>query len=137
MRYVCKTFFDITATGVTGHYRPARGEFYDNSGKFIDSLESWTHARNQQRNWETIMQLVSLRTQIEDHTHPVKLGTMWEFEFEVEAAGIYDDGTDIVGVLKEDSRGVPMLVNLENSESIAETIITEGENQNIWFSVVE
>lgn len=137
MRYVCKTFFDITATGVTGHYKPGRGNFNDNAGKYIDSLESWTHARNQQRNWETIMQLISLRTQIEDYTLPVKLNTLWEFEFEVEANGIYDDGTDIVGVLKSDSHGVPMMTNLENSESIAEIIITQGENQNIWFSVQE
>ena len=137
MRYICKTHYDITATGVTGHYKPGRGAFYDKASKYIDSQQAWNYSRNQQRNWETIFQLISLRTQIEDYQEPTKVGDEWVFEFEVEATGVYDDGQDPVGVLKSDSNGVPMLLNLENNDSIAEIIVTDGPNQNIWFSVIE
>lgn len=137
MRYVCKTLFDITATGVTGHYKPSRGEFYDKGGRYIDSQQAWNISRNQQRNWETLFQLISLRTQIQDYDEPIKVGHEWVFEFEVEATGVYSDGDDEVAVLKSDSAGVPMLLNLENNESVAEVIVTSGPKQNIWFSVLE
>jgi hypothetical protein len=35
LRFFCKTLFDITATGVTGHFKSSRIPFRDRSGKNI------------------------------------------------------------------------------------------------------
>ena len=73
MKFICKTFFDITATGVTGHYKSSRVPFNDLSNVTIEDERSWNYARNQQRNWETITQLIGLRTQISQIENPTKL----------------------------------------------------------------
>jgi len=38
--------------------------------------------------------------------------------------------------LKQDCEGVPMMLNLTEKPSLAPTISTSGNNQNIWFSTV-
>ena len=126
------THFDITATGVTGHYRPARGPFRDRAGQEINNSDSWNRARNQQRNWETLTQLISLRTQIDNVVEPVQNQEEWHFEFTTET-DVFNDGTDPVGVLKADSDGVPMLILLDNRVDIDSVLITSGRRQNIWF----
>ena len=70
VKFICKTLFDITATGVTGHYKSSRVPFQDLTGTSITNEISWNRARNQQRNWETITQLISLRTQISELQTP-------------------------------------------------------------------
>ena len=49
MKFICKTFFDITATGVTGHYKSSRVPFNDLSNVTIEDERSWNYARNQQK----------------------------------------------------------------------------------------
>jgi len=66
MRILCRTLFDCSATGVTGHYRPSQVPFEDSAGNTIANQHDWMFARNQQRNWETLNQLISLRTQVFD-----------------------------------------------------------------------
>ena len=127
------TLFDITATGVTGHYRPARGTFCDRTGQEINNADTWNRARNQQRNWETLTQLISLRTQIDNVVEPVQNQEQWYFEFTTETE-VFNDGTDPVGVLKADSDGVPMLISLDNRADIDLVLITSGTRQNIWFA---
>ena len=127
------TLFDITATGVTGHYRPARGPFCDRTGQEINNAATWNRARNQQRNWETLTQLISLRTQIDNVVEPVQSQEEWYFEFTTETE-VFNDGTDPVGVLKADSDGVPMLISLDNRADIDPVLITSGTRQNIWFA---
>jgi hypothetical protein len=128
-----KTYFDITVTGVTGHYRPAHGPFRDRAGHEINNSSSWNRARNQQRNWETLTQLISLRTQVSDVVEPVQNQKEWYFEFTTETE-VFNDGTDTVGVLKADSDGVPMLTALDNRADIDPVLITAGAKQNIWFA---
>ena len=127
------THFDITVTGVTGHYRPARESFRDRAGHEINNSDSWNRARNQQRNWETLTQLISLRTQVSDVVEPVLNQEKWYFEFTTETE-VFNDGTDPVGVLKADSDGVPMLILLDNRADIDPVLITSGTRQNIWFA---
>ena len=55
------TQFDITATGVTGHYKSSQIPFTDAAGNIIDDANSWTRSRNQQRNWETLTDRKSTR----------------------------------------------------------------------------
>jgi hypothetical protein len=128
-----RTYFDITATGVTGHYRPTRGSFRDRTGHEINNVDSWNRSRNQQRNWETLTQLIGLRTQTSDVIEPVQNQEEWYFEFTTETE-VFSDGTDPVGVLKADSDGVPMLTLLDNRADIDSILITSGTRQNIWFT---
>jgi hypothetical protein len=79
MKFICKTFFDITATGVTGHYKSSRVPFNDLSNVTIEDERSWNYARNQQRNWETITQLIGLRTQISQIENPTKVKNLWNY----------------------------------------------------------
>jgi len=48
MRFICRTLFDITATGVTGHAKSARIPFEDRTGRRITDYVIWNRARNQQ-----------------------------------------------------------------------------------------
>lgn len=128
-----KTLFDITSTGVTGHFKSARLPFKDRSGHIINDLEAWNRARNQQRNWETLTQLISLRTQIFDLNEPIVSKNLWQFEFQTESE-IFNDGTDSVGVLKADAAGIPMLKDLDNDPNLEPILVTDGPMQNIWFT---
>ena len=138
MKYLCQTLFDITATGVTGHCKSSRMPFCDQAGQTIDNEESWNRSRNQQRNWETLTQILSLRTQLFLLTDPVPdlTGTRWMFEFETESDGIYGSEADPVSILRSDANGVPMLRELDNDPDIETVLITSGARQNIWFAPV-
>ena len=138
MRYVCQTLFDITATGVTGHCRPTRMPFTDQAGQLIQDQDAWHRSRNQQRNWETLTQIVGLRTQIFDLQLPIRDrgGTTWMFEFETELDGVFGPDTDPTQILRSDSEGVPMILGLDNRSDLAPVIVTQGPEQNIWFGVL-
>jgi len=138
MKFACQTLFDITATGVTGHYKLSRIPFRDRAGQLIHDTESWNRSRNQQRNWETITQILSLRTQLFGLSDPIsdQTGTRWMFEFETETDGVYGPESDPVSVLRSDAAGVPMLRELDNDPDIDTVLITDGARQNIWFAPI-
>jgi len=138
MKYAVQTFFDITATGITGHFKPAKIPFRDDAGNTITDLESWTRSRNQQRNWETITQILGLRTQLFRLQTPVSdtTNSAWMFEFETETDHIYGDDADPTRVLRSDADGVPMLVELDNRPELLPMLATSGPAQNIWFTLI-
>jgi len=138
MRYVCQTLFDITATGVTGHFRPTRMPFTDQTGRQIHDQDAWHRSRNQQRNWETLTQIIGLRTQIFDLQLPVRDRgrTTWMFEFETELDGVFGPNNDPTQILQADSEGVPMILGLDNRSDLAPVIVNQGSEQNIWFAVL-
>ena len=135
MRYMCQTRFDITATGTTGHCKPQRMPYKDRAGQTMHNEDSWHRSRNQQRNWETLTQILGLRSQLFYLTDPVQdsTGTRWMFEFETEVDGVYGTDDDPVKVLREDAEGVPMLRELNNDPDIEPFLVTAGPRQNIWF----
>lgn len=135
MQILCRTTFDITQTGITGHYKPSQIPFTDRSGNSIVDLFTWDRSRNQQRNLETISQILQLRTQIFDITVPVEVNGYWNFEFSVEFDGIYQQGSDAFGILKQDCEGVPMLIGLGEKYTITPMVTTSGSQQNIWFEL--
>lgn len=128
MKIQCQTLFDITATGITGHYRSSRVPFTDTAGQQIVDELTWNRARNQQRNWETLTQLISLRTQVYTTT-PVLTDNRWSFEFTIESDSIFDG--DPTELLKSDCQGVPMLLGGEDL-----MLSTQGPMQNIWFTIM-
>jgi hypothetical protein len=133
MQIRCCTLFDITETGITGHFKSSQVPFLDQAAQQIIDLSSWNRSRNQQRNLETITQVLQLRTQIFDVTVPVKNNGRWCFEFKVEFESIYQQGQDTFGILKKDCEGVPMIIGLDDEFALTPFLITEGSQQNIWF----
>ena len=136
MRYVCQTLFDITATGVTGHFKVTRMPFMDQAGQQILDQASWNRSRNQQRNWETLTQILGLRTQLFDVTDPVrdKSGATWMFEFESDRDGVFGPDSDPIQILRTDAEGVPMILDLDNRSDLVPVLRTTGPEQNIWFA---
>jgi hypothetical protein len=139
MKYICQTRFDITATGVTGHFKVTRMPFVDRAGQHIHDQASWDRSRNQQRNWETLTQILSLRTQLFELTEPVtdQTGTRWMFEFETDRNGVFGSDSDPCEILRADAEGVPMLLGLNNGPDIESCLCTQGTSQNIWFAPID
>ena len=132
MKIQCHTLFDITATGVTGHIKPSRMPYVDQAGGRITDTESWNRSRNQQRNWETLTQLIQLRTQLSELTTPVKDHDRWIFEFATDIEGLFELDQDPLGILKSDCAGVPMLTKLGEIDTAGNVLVVE---KNIWFSL--
>ena len=138
MKFACQTRFDITVTGITGHFKSTHMPFQDRAGQVIQDTESWNRSRNQQRNWETLTQILGLRTQLFALTTPIQdqTGTCWMFEFETETDGVYGPKEDPTQVLRADANGVPMLRELNNTPEIESILVTDGPKQNIWFAPI-
>lgn len=132
-KILCRCLFDITATGVTGHYKSSRVPFTDRAGNTITEESAWNRSRNQQRNWETLTQIISLRTQVVDLTTPEKFEGAWEFEFATETPDAYGPPDDPTFILRSDATGVPMLFTLNSDEIVTAELIVDGPDQNIWF----
>lgn len=138
MKIICRTFFDCSATGVTGYFRPSQVPFTDHTGIKIQDQQSWNYARNQQRNWETLTQLISLRTQPVSVTSMGQISGTWSFEFEVESGLVYSttgQADDISGLPNECS-GVPMITGLTETLTQQTVLVTQGTDQNIWFAPI-
>jgi hypothetical protein len=132
MKIRCRTKFDITATGVVGHYKPSRVPFADRAGQQVTNIEQWNYSRNQQRNWETLIQLISLRTQV-DLTRPAVEDNQWVFEITVDLDNVFAGDDDPLAMLKNDCDGVPMLTNLLEKE-FPGTMLQPGIN--ITFEII-
>jgi hypothetical protein len=136
MHILCRTTFDITETGITGHFKPSQIPFNDRAGTKITDQLIWSRSRNQQRNFETVSQVLQLRTQIFDVSKPTEHNGYWSFEFAVEFDGVYQQNRDTFGILKQDCDGVPMLTGLDEKYPLASVLTTDGSQQNIWFELI-
>lgn len=117
MRIHCWTLFDITVTGVRNNSYRNRIPFVDQAGYKINDVDDWNKSRNQQRNWETLNQLISLRTLPIDIEQPHREGNRWIFSFEIENPETLTDGLDPLGALKIDCKNVPMITGLDEIDS--------------------
>ena len=83
------TQFDCTTTGVTGHFRNNVLPFDDREGQTVTDQVTWTRSRNQQRNWETILQIIGLYTQAQDITPTEHTNGAWQFEFSTDFDDVF------------------------------------------------
>lgn len=135
-RLLCTTTFDITKTAVTGFFRHDKIPFVDESGNQILDKDTWTRARNQNRNLETIIQILSLRTQIFDVSAPLCTNGKWQFGFSVDSLSVYSDTAQHdLNVLKTDANNVPMLVLDEKSGVQAAMTTVYGSDPNLVFEI--
>lgn len=147
-KVVCYTLFDCTATGILNHAKITQLPLTDKQGKIIKDQAQLNRARNQQRNWETLTQLISLRAQAMIYSEPTILqdasvailglsrgaSRVWTFEFGSEFASIYDIGTDPLAALIQDCDGVPLITGLdEGIENLEPVIRTTGNSINTKF----
>ena len=149
--YVLHSLFDLTKTGVIRGYAPNVLGLTDQAGQLVATEKDWNRSRNQQRNWETIIQLLSLRTQPEIRP-PVKLlnqsitqfrfdrgygsyVSVWEVHFFIEPSEVFKLGNNDVALLEEDFNRIPMISQLTETITIAPAyLITDQAARNITFS---
>jgi hypothetical protein len=105
--------------------------------------------RNQQRNWETTLQILSLRTQpnivktdiIVDDVKNYQFGIsyagvhkIWTFVVGVDYKDVYTKGPDIFGILRSDFKLTPIIVGLTETATFSQPIFyTGGLDNNIYF----
>jgi hypothetical protein len=123
--WIGMSLIDITATGIT------RGE---------------SDGRNQQRNWESLVQALSLKTQIEIVIYPEKvenfdislskvfgnfygtIQTIWAFGFYSER-NVYNED-----LLETDCDSIPIILGLEETARFMLPLIhTRGTLKNLYF----
>lgn len=134
MKILIKTQFDCTATGTTGHYRSNKVPYQDHADQTIDGQDAWNKSRNQQRNYETLIQLLSLRTQLIFVGQPQHQDGIWSFEIESDRDDVFSD--DFASLIL-DCEAVPMIVGLDETAKIAPMLVLRGDSTNLWFSKVQ
>jgi hypothetical protein len=135
----CATLFDITETGVRNHTANARLPFQDLAGQDVDTESTWVRSRNQQRNWETVNQILALRTLPENISTPViapgDLGLTWQFEFDIPNISAVSEGDTALSLLLRDCEAVPMITGLRETADLEPMLRTQSPDANIWFSL--
>jgi len=138
MKIRCYTLFDITPTGVRGNH------------KFTREV-TWDQRRDQQRNWETFLQIASLRTHATNIATPISivanpvecgLGTaynnqhkIWTFDFDFASPDAYRDSVSSVGLLEADSDGIPMIIGLAETADLMPALDIYNEKKNTRFEI--
>jgi hypothetical protein len=135
-RIKCTTLFDITATGIRNNYKESRLPVRDDTGQMLMDQQSWIRSRNQQRNWETINQIIALRCLPENISTPVKEENKWIFDFELSDLSTVSMNDNDLHYLQHDANGVPMIVGLDESHTLEPVISTTDENPNVFFELV-
>lgn len=144
-RIACYVLFDITYTGVMNRSKPTE-----------DDIVGWMHRRNTQCNFDTVLQVISMRSQPEVVKLPVKIEMTdqefnkfgflyqpsdstdycWKFEFEIQHSSVFENGIIPLGALYKDCEGVPMLVCKDQMEDTPSFLNITEELRNIYFEVV-
>ena len=106
--------------------------------------------RNQQRNWETINQLLSLRAQLIEFNYLSMVsadvaeyafgvnyeGThnIWSFDFAIEHEDVYVLNHDKFGILKDDFKIAPIILGLDETATPPLPLFyASGADKNIYF----
>lgn len=139
-RLACYTLFNITSTGVVNRSRPDPA-----------NVQKWVHDRNTQCNYDTVLQVISLRSQPEIVKSPTRIEvpadkfgflyqfddnmTCWKFEFEVQHPSVFENGIIPLGALYKDCEGVPMILCEDQVDTPPFLNISE-ELRNIYFEAL-
>lgn len=112
----CSTLFDITKTNITNRRPPSD----------LSDPTEWQNKRNTQVNFDTLIQVISLRAQPEEISDPTvaeveesdKFGfaiqtetpiKVWSFTFYVNYGQVFKDEEGEYGALYADCESVPMI----------------------------
>lgn len=143
-RITCYTLFDITQTGVLNRSRIDPSQ----------NSKEWLYKRNTQCNLDTILQIISLRSQPEIVENPVRLDIKfdefdyfgflftqdetetypcWKFTFDIQHPKVFDNGINELGSLYNDCDGVPMILCGTEWGKLPAFLDTSPELKNIYF----
>lgn len=120
-----------------------------------DNIDGWVKKRNTQCNFDTLLQVISLRSQPEIVKSPIKIALTpevqnhfgflyqfdeqeycWKFEFEVQHPSVFEDGITSFGYLYKDCQGVPMIICDDQHKNVSNFLNITEELRNIYFEVV-
>lgn len=146
-RIRCYTLYDITRTGILNRKAPL--------GLSQEETTAWESKRNTQANYDTILQVISLRSQPEENTnsHEIivnfkdfgKFGFLfdeeedqkcWYFDFRINQTKVFYDGIDDLGSLFSDADGVPIIKTDNVWSKLPNFLDTSPELRNIYFEVL-
>jgi hypothetical protein len=131
------TLVDITATGV------------------ISNQDDMRKPRNQQRNWETIHQIINLRTHAKIAAVPASpkmvamehhnFGTYyrdshrcWKFIFEISDISVFKFENNELERLHYDVNNVPVIKHLDETADLPDPVFyTEGILKNTYFKILD
>lgn len=129
MRYQIITLIDITKTN------PPRGS--------VNAT-----ALGQQSNYNTLVQTIGLRANIDCSIDPVMntgrlpgpfvgKGISWTFVFETDRDSVFSKELDPVGLLTDDLNGVPVVAHLTNTVTIDPAVfVTIGQMCNTHVAII-
>lgn len=142
--------FDITKTGNMNRKPPINGT--------PEQVKRWEKTRNTQTNFDTILQVISLRSQPENITDPEpgifvfnesndsfgflfdnedSAQTYWSFDVTIAHDKVFDDGYNELGNLYKDCEGVPMIKVGTEWEKLPSFLDTTPELKNIYFEIID
>jgi hypothetical protein len=147
MKIRCTTLFDITRTNVN-----TRREIRSPDPSVVHALN---RQRNQQMNFETVLQVINMRAQPENITDPTvqkinidQFGTdyrskrgvksqVWVFEFQINHESAFQLADNQLGSLIQDCNSVPMITGLDESANLPTHLSTSTDDCNILFEIVD
>jgi hypothetical protein len=119
-------------------------------------IGNWVENRNTQCNFDTILQVISLRSQpdvvksptqkivTEDdlqnfgflYTIEEENANIWQFDFEVQHPSVFENGITEFGALYNDCNGVPMINCNNQLKNVPNFLNISDELSNIYFEVI-
>lgn len=143
----CYTLFDITRTEIRNRYKIPDG---------VDEKQ-YIYQRNTQINFDTILQVISLRSQPENMSYPEKslitvsdadkFGSLykeplvngipcWSFTFDIFHLSVFDDGNNRLGYLYNDCADVPMILCGTEYYKVQNFLDISDRTKNIFFNII-
>ena len=152
MRIKCYTLYDITQTNV--NFRKKNTEIVP-----VDEMKK----RSQQSNFETILQIINMRSQPEEiseseltviniddlkdfnfgylyeksYNKTINKINVWSFTFSVDHADVFNNGINDLGSLSDDCNQVPMILRLEETFKLSNQMTISDEQRNIYFEILK
>ena len=147
-RITCYTLFDITQTGVLNRAKPGDDVDYD----------QWLKKRNTQTNFDTVLQVINLRSQPESISIPKKVNIRfdefdnfgflfqqiddetypcWQFTFDIIHHSVFNDGETELGALYNDCHNVPMILCGTEWNKLPTFLDVSPELKNIYFRITD
>lgn len=146
------TLVDITHTGVVRGFVPNCPPYPDWAGQLVKSKTTWDRSRNQQRNWETVVQLLNLRAQPIILDYPKKINNcstldfefgnscvgqncvVWSADFEFASPEMFECNGNLFCYLEKDFDLIPIITHLTERVFIdPECFCAFGPKKNIYF----
>jgi hypothetical protein len=142
----CYTLFDITNHKISGRHKPVDMD-----------LSLWQYKRNTQSNFDTILQIISLRSQPENisdvelvkikFNETSKFGYMfnqndeeehncWKFTFTITNSNVFSQDNNELKLLYQDCHNVPMIMCSTQFNQVLNFLDTTDELRNIYFEVL-